>query len=271
MRFSLLALTSALLAPLALAQDAAAPVAPLVEIGSTWPDLDTSLAGNREVINGAPARVNIAFKNTDPSEALVVSHVQGAWYDLAKPDIVVRNMTVSKLNTPVPPTGSLNIPYQFTTDLAPGTLGLLLTVYFTSAANPATIFQALAHNATVIISDPPFSIFDPSVLFLYTTLLALMAGIAYYAYGAFIAPPSTGKKRSTGAKKVAKAEPVEAVAPVEASAGATTSAKGYDESWIPEHHLRPRSRQSGPRPSTPRGGSAKKVQKSKGVTLGEAI
>lgn len=59
----------------------------------------------------------------------------------------------------------------------------------------------------------------------YAICLALLGGVAYWAYLTFVPQP-----KRKGTKKAEVSAPVGTVT--------ATSAGGYQEEWIPEHHLR---------------------------------
>lgn len=91
-------------------------------------------------------------------------------------------------------------------------------------------------------------------IFLYLFLLAIFGGTAYFIYQTWITTIFPQKRRggkggeraktsSRGSKKVDPSDQV-SVAGADGPAVTTTSgAKGYDASWIPEHHInRPEAR-----------------------------
>jgi hypothetical protein len=90
-------------------------------------------------------------------------------------------------------------------------------------------------------------------IFLYIFLLACAVGVGYAFYHIWVVPyfPQLQQKKPKGQKPIKKAEPVE----VDTQGPAvSTGSKGYDESWIPAHHLqRPEARRvksGGPRPKS---------------------
>lgn len=93
---------------------------------------------------------------------------------------------------------------------------------------------------------------NPGRIFLYVFLLACAVGVGYAFYYIWVVPyfPQLQQKKPKGPRPVKKAEPVE----VDSPAATTTGSKGYDESWIPAHHLqRPEARRvksGGPRPKS---------------------
>ena len=82
------------------------------------------------------------------------------------------------------------------------------------------------------IVDAAVSFFDPRLIFLELVLLATFGGIAYFVYEIW------GKQylRGTAPVKVPVKKSGSPVAVKEASP--VGSASGFDESWIPEAHLK---------------------------------
>jgi len=74
-----------------------------------------------------------------------------------------------------------------------------------------------------MVVEPELSIFDFKLLSTYAMVLAILAGLSYVAYLSFV--PQT-KQRKTA--PIPKSEP----------AVTATGTGGYQEEWIPEHHLR---------------------------------
>jgi hypothetical protein len=87
-------------------------------------------------------------------------------------------------------------------------------------------------------------------IFLYLFLLAAFVGTAYFIYTTWLASLFPHQRRGKGSERAKpsrgskKADPTSQVAPSTEAAGAdgtavTTGAKTtYDESWIPEHHIK---------------------------------
>jgi hypothetical protein len=75
-------------------------------------------------------------------------------------------------------------------------------------------------------------------IFLYLVLTAAFGGTLYFVYKTWIEALFPQAKRAPRTPKKAK-KSAEVDAPLSGSESATTtgSGKGYDESWIPEHHI----------------------------------
>jgi len=78
------------------------------------------------------------------------------------------------------------------------------------------------------IVEPPASIFDPQLILTYLIILAVFGGVGYLAYASYFPQK---KKRTIPTPP----------APVETKA---TTTSGYQEEWIPEHHLKTRVRKA---------------------------
>ncbi|CAG8742141.1 16864_t:CDS:2, partial [Funneliformis caledonium] len=96
--------------------------------------------------------------------------------------------------------------------------------------NPSEIFR-VAYNGTVTVVDPDVSIFDLQLLFMWLILIMAFGGFVYMIYQAFFAGV---KPKKTKRAPVVKTENSET----------GPSDLKYDESWIPEHHLKPQTRTS---------------------------
>ena len=89
---------------------------------------------------------------------------------------------------------------------------------------------------------------NPCSIFLYLFLLAAFVGTAYFIYTTWLAPLFPHQRRGKGAKpfsrstKKADATGQAAVsadsAPADGIAVTTGAKPAYDESWIPEHHIK---------------------------------
>ncbi|KAF5099604.1 hypothetical protein D0Z03_000978 [Geotrichum reessii] len=78
---------------------------------------------------------------------------------------------------------------------------------------------------SVTISDPPISAWDPKLLFVQVILGGVVMALGYYLSNTYVLPyfvdPAERKKATTVTKKNES----------------NANTQGYDESWIPKHHL----------------------------------
>jgi len=193
-----------------------------------------------------------------------VNFIGGSLWSIDEPkgSRIVRNLTVTRYNIEIPAGGKESLSYGFATELHPQDLRLNLAAVLTD--NKGAYYTVQAYNETVAVVEPDTSIFDPQIIFLYLFILAVFVGVIYAAYNTLVAPyfpakrskgkdGSRAKKSSGGSKKV---DPADAV-PVQGADGpavASGASKGYNEEWIPAHHInRPEARRvksGGPRPKS---------------------
>ncbi|RFU28293.1 hypothetical protein B7463_g8037, partial [Scytalidium lignicola] len=251
-KFSILAF----LALRALSAFAAADESSEQENPEYTPSLDVLVAAsfpNSEVfgiklINGHATEAILDFTNNE-EEPVTLAFVGGALSTLkplpegAHPSsAVVRNLTNLRYDIEIGAGENQVVPYSFTTDLNPE--DLRLSVVALIATKAGAIYQVSAYNGTVSVVEAPTSLFDPQIIFLYLFLLAAFVGTLYFVYKTWV-EPLFPQKRKGGGRRAAPAKKVDTPSSptTDGSAVATGASKGYDESWIPEHHLnRPKAK-----------------------------
>ncbi|KAK6505157.1 hypothetical protein TWF481_007078 [Arthrobotrys musiformis] len=191
------------------------------KVAVTFPDNDSPLGIT--VVNGKVARINVEITNHE-GHPIVVEAVGG---QLRKNDrsVILRNLTASKQGTEVPSSGTANIPYSFVPNMHAQDVVLELGVLF-SVKEHGKAVQYTAYNGTISVAEPPTSLLDPQILFLYVFILGLVSAGGYVAYQTWVVPMLPKPKR------------VRPAAPVEAKTTSADVKTGFDESWIPEHHLK---------------------------------
>ncbi|MCJ1229733.1 hypothetical protein MMC12_006403 [Toensbergia leucococca] len=200
-----------------------------------------------KIVNGHQTQALLSFTNDEP-EPISVAFIGGSlWTSAFAPqgNKLVRNLTTIRYNVEIPAGQKDSISFNFKTDLHPQDLKLNLAAVVTDS--DGTFYTIQAFNETVSIVEPDTSFFDPQIIFLYLFLLAAFGGTCYFIYSTWISTlfpqkrRSGGKaaeraKRSSGGSK--KVDPSDQVSVAGADGPAvTTSAKTYDESWIPAHHI----------------------------------
>ncbi|KAF3908634.1 hypothetical protein AA313_de0202800 [Arthrobotrys entomopaga] len=189
----------------------------------TFPDNDSPLGIT--IVNGRLARVNLEITNRES----VPIFVQAVGGQLRKHDRseILRNLTALKVGSEIPAQGTTNVPYSFVPNMHAQDVVFELGVLFHSKEGDGKMIQHTAYNGTISVAEPPTSLFDPQILFLYIFILGLVGAGGYVAYQTWVVPMLPKPKR------------VRREVPTEAK---TTSADvpkgGFDESWIPEHHLK---------------------------------
>ncbi|KAF8968018.1 hypothetical protein BDZ97DRAFT_1975279 [Flammula alnicola] len=173
------------------------------------------------VVNGEKNAITITVENKSGRNATLLS-IGGA---LLHPDTnaVLKNLTSLKYGIPLLADLKLQIPYTFYSEY-PG--DHRLNIWLEHSTEDGT-YKVEAYDSIVTVVDPELSIFDLKLLSTYAIVAAILGGLVYLAYATFV--PQSKKPR---AKKTTAA--------VSAPVGSVTAtgAGGYQEEWIPEHHLR---------------------------------
>jgi len=125
------------------------------------------------------------------------------------------------------------VPYSFITNMHAQDAVLELGMLISAGGK---MVQYMAYNGTISVAEPETSLLDPQVLFLYLILTSLVAGGGYLAYSTWVVPMLPKKKRTPRAAATTTAPSEAKTTGVDAAVPAGKG--GFDESWIPEHHLK---------------------------------
>jgi len=175
------------------------------------------------VVNGEKNTLTVTVENKSDRNVTLLN-VAGA---LLHPDTnaVLKNLTSLKYGLPLLENKKLQLPYTFHSEFRPGDHRLNIWVEHTSETENQKVE---AYDSIITIVDPAFSILDFKLLSTYAIVAAFFAGLCYLAYSTYF--PQAKKSRSKKTPAVSVSSPT---GPVTA-----TGAGGYQEEWIPEHHLR---------------------------------
>lgn len=204
-----------------------------ITVDVTFPD-DTSAETSPEgspifIINGIPKKVNVAIVNYE-EDTIGIQFLGGSLWDPAT-NVNVRNLTQQVLGVELPKGEKVDLPYNILVDMHPKDLRLNLQMVMRTPEQ--RLVTATAYNGTVSIVEQPMSLLDPQLLFLYLVILSGVAGAGYWAYNYWLDTVNPKRKRGP---RTAAAKPVRAESPVAAATG--VEGKKFDESWIPEHHIK---------------------------------
>ncbi|PPQ83438.1 hypothetical protein CVT25_007029 [Psilocybe cyanescens] len=172
------------------------------------------------VVNGEKNTLTITVENKSKQNVTLLN-IGGA---LLNPDsnAVLKNLTTVKYTVPLIDNVKIQIPYTFYSQSKPGDHRLNVWVEHNSDAGK---YKVEAFDTIVTVVEPELSIFDLKLLSTYVIVAGILGGLLYLAYTTFVPQPKKPR-----AKKAAVSAPVGTVT--------ATGAGGYQEEWIPEHHLR---------------------------------
>lgn len=219
-----LSLVSLFSAVASVATDEAPVKEPEVIATAAFPEDNTF----NHVVNGQKNTLTITLENKS-NQNLTLLSVGGS---LTHPDTnaLVKNLTALPFgNVPLVEKLKVNIPYTFYSQFKPGDHRLTVWVQHSDGDK---VYTVDAYESVITVIEAPLSIFDLKMLSTYLIVLALLGGAGYYTYLS-LAPP----------KKKSKKTPVQVSAPV--GTVTATGAGGYQEEWIPEHHLKTKKKATG--------------------------
>ncbi|KAF9561961.1 hypothetical protein CPC08DRAFT_707009 [Agrocybe pediades] len=176
------------------------------------------------VVNGEKNALTVTVENKS-KQNITLLNIAGA---LLHPEtnVLFKNLTTLKYGVPLIDDVKIAIPYSFYSQFKPG--DHRLNIWLEHTTDDGTKHRVDAYDSIVTVVDPEFSIFDLKLLSTYAIVAGILASLGYFAYTTFVPQPkkSRAKKPSTAAVSA----PVGTVT--------ATGAGGYQEEWIPEHHLR---------------------------------
>lgn len=178
------------------------------------------------VVNGEKNSLYLIIDNKSELNSSLKS-VAGSFHH-PETGALVKNITT--LNLPVLSiAGSkFSIPFAFHSELKPGDYNLRVWVDHTVDQNT---YRVSAYDGVVTVVEPEASWFDFKMITTYLITGVILSGVGYYAAQSFF--PSLNKPKRKRAVKPSTAEITAPVGTVKASG------VGYQEEWIPEHHLKP--------------------------------
>jgi len=210
----------------ALFATAAAADASEPEVVATAAFPDTNVFNH--VVNGEKNTITLTVENKSERN-ITLLNIAGS---LSQPDtgVVFKNLTALKYGVPLISSAKVQLPYTFYSEFKPG--DHRLNIWLEHAVENV-VYKVEAYDSVITIVEPELSIFDLKLLSTYAIVAGLLGSLVYFAFLSFF--PQT--------KKTRKATTATVSAPVTVTA---TGAGGYQEEWIPEHHLRkPKSKKTG--------------------------
>lgn len=174
-----------------------------------------------QVVNGEKNSLTLFVENKSDRNVTLLG-VSGS---LHRPDTdaLIKNLTSLNYGIPLLEGVTLNLPYVFYSEFKTGDARLNLWLEHSYEDKK---YRVSAYDSIVTIVEPEISWFDWRMWSTYLVVAGLLGGLSYFAYLTFVPQP---KKRTKKPVPTVSAP----VGPVTA-----TGAGGYQEEWIPEHHLR---------------------------------
>jgi len=173
------------------------------------------------VVNGEKNSLVLNVENKSDRNVTLVS-VAGSVHQ-PESNRLIKNLTSTKYGIPLPEGLKLEVPYSFYSEFKPG--DVRLNVWLEHSVDGSK-YRVSAYDSVVTIVEPEVSILDFKLVSTYLMVAAIFGSLTYLAYLTFV--PQAKKARS---KKPA-------VSSVPSSVVTATGASGYQEEWIPEHHLK---------------------------------
>ena len=191
---------------------------PDIEVEAVFPESNPF----GQVVNGERNQILLAIENKSDRN-ITLQSIAGSFHH-PETNSLLRNTTALTYGLRLIEGAKLQLPYTFYSEFKPGDIRLNIWVDVTEEEK----FRIMAYDSIVTIVEPEASWFDFKLISTYLIVAGLLGGGAYYAYLAYAPQPKKQRKRVNAAPEVSA--PVGTVT--------ATGAGGYQEEWIPEHHLK---------------------------------
>jgi len=173
------------------------------------------------VVNGERNVIDLFIENNTKQKVVLLS-VGGSFHH-SESDHLLKNTTATKLGLQLQEGDKVPFQYPFYSQFKPG--DVKLRIWLDAVEVQGTQFRVSAYESIVTVVEADLSFLDWQLWTTYLIVLGIIGGAGYFAFLSFF-PKSRRPK---------VAAPPEVRAPVPITA---TSSGGYEEEWIPEHHLK---------------------------------
>ncbi|KAF5093545.1 hypothetical protein D0Z03_002370 [Geotrichum reessii] len=233
MKFSLASLAFLAGIPAAVfarATEVEASVQPLEHfaVKAVFPDSKDSAVA--VLANDDETPVNFTFTNTESFSVQVATF--GGSLTYPGQDKPYTNLTTVKIGSIViPPQGKHILSTGLKVTLPPHDFDLRFN-FLVAFEGGVSVFEADPIKITV--TDPEISVFDLRLIIAQALLVLTALGIGYIVYTLGLSPYLEERKAATGpsSAEIEKKQQQE-----QQTSGVIPNENGYDESWIPQHHL----------------------------------
>jgi len=171
------------------------------------------------VVNGERNIINLFVENNTKRNVTLLS-VAGSFHH-PETDRLLKNTTITKFGIKLQDVGKLPVQYPFYSQFKPGDIRLKVWLEVVDD----TQYRISAYDSIVTVVEPEISLLDWKLWATYLIVFGILGGGAYLTFLSYIPKPK--KPRTVAPSEVGAAVPV-----------AATSSGGYEEEWIPEHHLK---------------------------------
>jgi len=192
----------------------------------TEPELELKVTGSfssdnpfGHVVNGERNIINLFIEN-NTKQNVTLNSIAGSFHH-PETDRLIKNTTATKFGIKLPEGVKLPIQYPFFSQFKPGDARLKIWL----DVSDETQYRVSAYDSIVTVVEPEVSLLDWQLWTTYLIVIGIIGGASYFTFLSFF-PKS---------KKPKVAAPPEVRAP---EAIAATSSGGYEEEWIPAHHLK---------------------------------
>lgn len=177
-----------------------------------------------QVVNGEKNKVFV-FIDNNSDKNVTLDNIAGSVHH-AESGALIKNTTTTPYGLKLMAGAKFTLPYTFYSEFKPGDLKLHVWIQHT-VDETAEKYRVTAHDQVVTVVEPQESIFDLKMLITYLVTLGLFSGLGYYAYLTFVPQPK--RTRKAHVPEAGVSDPLAVTA---------TGAGGYQEEWIPVHHLK---------------------------------
>lgn len=192
------------------------------------PELELKVTGSfpsenpfGHVVNGERNIINLYVENNTKQNLTLLS-VAGSFHH-PETDRLLKNTTASKFGLKLSEGDKFPVQYPFYSQFKPGDIRLRVWLEVVDE----TQYRVSAYDSIVTVVEPELSLLDWKLWTTYLMVFGILGGGAYLAFLSYFPAPRPKRSRV--------AVPSEGSGPVPVAA---TSSGGYEEEWIPEHHLK---------------------------------
>lgn len=173
------------------------------------------------VVNGERNKLDVFIENTSDRNVTLLS-IAGSVHH-PETNALIKNTSSLTYGVRLLEGTRIQLPYTFYSEFKPG--DLKLNIWLEHLADDK-VYRVTAYDSIVTVVEPELSWFDLKMLSTYAMVAGILGAVGYFAYQTYAPAPKKARKP----RGEAISAPVGTVT--------ATGAGGYQEEWIPEHHLK---------------------------------